>query len=106
MSDFAYGVRVLRAKPGHTLLTILTIAIGVGAVTTLLSVAYGVLLRPLPWGDTERLVRLSETRGGKEGRVPGTMMNGTYLAWADAPQTLDAIGYYGGGKIGRASCRE
>ena len=63
-------------------------------MTTLFSVAYGVLLRPLPWGDTERLVRLSETRGGREGRVPGTMMNGSYLAWADAPQTLDAIGYY------------
>ena len=65
-------------------------------MTTLFSVAYGVLLRPLPWGNTERLVRLSETRGGREGRVPGTMMNGSYLAWADAPQTLEAIGYYSG----------
>ena len=77
-------------------ITILTIALGVGAVTTLFSVAYGVLLRPLPWGDTERLVRLSETRGGRQGRVPGTMMNGSYIAWADAPQTLEAIGYYSG----------
>ena len=84
------------STPGYAAVTILTIALGVGAVTTLFSVAYGVLLRPLPWGNTERLVRLSETRGGREGRVPGTMMNGSYLAWADAPQTLDAIGYYSG----------
>ena len=94
MADVVYGLRLLRTSPGYAAVTILTIALGVGAVTTLFSVAYGVLLRPLPWGNTERLVRLSETRGGREGRVPGTMMNGSYLAWADAPQTLDAIGYY------------
>lgn len=92
--DALYGMRLLRSKPGYAAVTILTIALGVGAVTTLFSVAYGVLLRPLPWGQTERLVRLSETRGGREGRIPGTMMNGSYLAWADAPQTLEAIGYY------------
>lgn len=95
-ADAIYGLRLLRAKPGYAAVTILTIALGVGAVTTLFSVAYGVLLRPLPWGDTERLVRLSELRGGREGRVPGTMMNGSYLAWAEAPQTLEAIGYYSG----------
>src|SRR5688572_27845818 len=96
MSDLQYGLRLLRAQPGASLVTVLTIALGVGAVTMLFSVAYGVLVRPLPWGDTERLVRLSETRGGREGRVPGTMMNGSYRAWADAPQTLEAIGYYSG----------
>ena len=95
-ADAIYGLRLLRSKPGYAAITILTIALGVGAATTLFSVAYGVLLRPLPWGDTDRLVRLSETRGGKEGRVPGTMMNGSYLAWAEAPQTLEAIGYYSG----------
>jgi putative ABC transport system permease protein len=95
-ADLRYGVRLLKAQPGAAAVTILTIALGVGAVTTLFSVAYGVLLRPLPWGDTERLVRLTETRGGRQGRVPGTMMNGSYRAWAEAPQTLDAIGYYSG----------
>jgi len=94
IADATYGFRLLRAKPGYAAVTILTIALGVGAVTTLFSVAYGVLLRPLPWGNTERLVRLTETRAGRQGRVPGTMMNGSYLAWADAPQTLEAIGYY------------
>ena len=95
-ADAIYGLRLMRARPGYAAITVLTIALGVGAVTTLFSVAYGVLLRPLPWGSTERLVRLTETRGGREGRIPGTMMNGSYIAWADAPQTLDAIGYYSG----------
>ena len=54
IADAIYGLRLLRAKPGYAAITILTIALGVGAVTTLFSVAYGVLLRPLPWGNTER----------------------------------------------------
>ena len=53
MTDATYGLRLLRAKPGYAAITILTIALGVGAVTTLFSVAYGVLLRPLPWGDAD-----------------------------------------------------
>ena len=93
-SDAVYGLRLLRAQPGSAAVTILTIALGVGAVTTLFSVANGVLLRPLPWSDTERLVRLTETRGGREGRVPGTILNGTYLSWAESPQTIEAIGAY------------
>ena len=100
IADALYAFRLLKAQPGAAAVTILTIALGVGAVTMLFSVAYGVLLRPLPWGDTERLVRLSETRGGRPGRIAGTMMNGSYLAWAEAPQTLDALGYYSGDNQG------
>ena len=94
VADAIYGLRLLRAKPGYAAITILTIALGVGAVTTLFSVAYGVLLRPLPWGNIKGLVRVSETRGGKEGRVPGTILNSTYLAWADSPQTIQSIGAF------------
>ena len=93
-ADAVYGLRLLRAKPGYAAVTILTIALGVGAVTTLFSVVYGVLLRPLPWGDTERLVRVTETRGGRQGRIPGTMMNGSFNAWADSPQTIEGIGIF------------
>ena len=92
VADAIYGLRLLRAKPGYAALTILIIALGVGAVTTLFSVAYGVLLRPLSWATGEGLVRVIESRGGRQGRVPGTMMNGPFLAWADAPQTIEGIG--------------
>ena len=98
-SDALYGLRVLRAQPGAAAVTILTIALGVGAVTTLFSVAHGVLLRPLSWATGDGLVRVIESRGGREGRIPGTLMNGSYLAWAEAPQTIEGIGSWTDGAV-------
>jgi hypothetical protein len=46
-----------------------------------------VLLKPLPWPDADRLVRVSESRQGHEPRVRG-MINGTYIAWHDQPATI------------------
>lgn len=98
-ADALYGMRLLRLRPGYAAVTILTIALGVGAVTMLFSVVNGVLLRPLPWATGAGLVRVSEMRGGREGRVPGTIMNGTYLAWSDAPQTIEGLGGWTDGAL-------
>lgn len=99
LADAAYAWRLLRARPGHGVVTILTIALGVGAVTTLFSVANGVLLRPLPWASGDGLVQIVESRGGREGRVPGTVMNGSFLAWAEAPQTIAAMAAWTDGTL-------
>ena len=99
LADLRYGVRLLRAQRGSAAITIVTIALGVGAVTTLFSVAHGVLLRPLSWATGDGLVRIVESRGGRQGRVPGTMMNGSYLAWEDAPQTIEGIGSWTDGAV-------
>lgn len=99
LADAVYAWRLLKSRPGHAAVTILTIALGIGAVTTLFSVANGVLLRPLSWATGEGLVRVVESRGGREARVPGTMMNGSYLAWADAPQTISSIGAWTDGAL-------
>jgi putative ABC transport system permease protein len=89
--DIRYGTRVLRREPGFAALAILTIALGIGATTTLWSLVDGVLLKPLPWPDADRLMRVTETRDGRTGRVRGTVMNGTYVAWAEHPETVDAL---------------
>jgi putative ABC transport system permease protein len=99
MSDLRYGLRALWAQRGSAALTLLTIALGVGAVTTIFSVAQGVLLRPLSWATGDGLVRVIESRGGRQGRVPGTVMNGPFLAWADAPQTIEGIGSWTTGAV-------
>ena len=92
LHDLRYAVRLIRREPGHAATAVIAIALGIGATTTLFSVTYGVLLKPLPWSEPERLVRLEERRGGRTGRIPWTITNGTYLAWQDSPATLEAIG--------------
>ena len=92
MNDIRYALRTLVKSPGFTGVTVLMIALGVGATTALFSLTYGVLLRPLPWPEPERLVRLQETRGGNPGRVPWTITNTTYHAWRERPATIEEIG--------------
>jgi predicted permease len=56
--DLRYGARVLRRAPGFAVVSILTLALGIGAATTVFTLVEGVLLRPLPYADPDRIVRL------------------------------------------------
>jgi predicted permease len=91
--DARYAWRLLRRQPAYAALVIATMALGIAATTVLGSVAYGVLLKPLPWADAPRLVRLYENRQGSTRRFGPMMTNGSYLAWRDSPSTtLESLG--------------
>jgi predicted permease len=64
--DLRYAVRTLRRSPGFTILSLLTLAIAVGANTAIFSVVQAVLLEPLPYGNPGALVRVYETEVGHE----------------------------------------
>jgi putative ABC transport system permease protein len=89
--DARYGIRLLRRQPGFALVVILTMALGIGATTTLFSITYGVLLKPLPWPGADRLVRVSESRQGHEPRIRGTITNATYIAWHAQPSIVEDV---------------
>src|SRR5258707_12169462 len=56
--DLGYGARGLRNQPGFAAIAILTLALGIGASTTIFSVIYNVLLDPFPYTDAKRVVAI------------------------------------------------
>ncbi len=84
--------RALQRRPWTAAAVVGLVALAVGGVTTLSSVVYGVLFRPLPWPNADALVRLEESRGGRQGRIPWTISNASYLAWREQHETIAEIG--------------
>ena len=64
--DLSYALRTLWRAPAFTLVIVLTLALGIGANTAIFTVVHAVLLRPLPYWDSDRLVRIYENVPGRE----------------------------------------
>src|SRR6266487_4255099 len=80
MNDFRFAFRQLLKQPGFTAVAVLTLALGIGANTAIFSIINGVLLKPLPYPEPNRLVTLwerSPQRGIEQERVSGP----NYIDW-------------------------
>src|SRR6267154_1608171 len=89
--DFRYGLRVLRKSPGFTLIALLTLTFGLGINCAIFTVVNAVLLRPLPYPDSERLVLVQ--RHFPEITFPATSAT-KFLYWREHVRGFETIAGY------------
>ena len=82
--DIRFALRTFTRNPSFTVVVVTTMALGIGASTTIFSVVNGVLLRPLPYPDSDRLVVLGGTLEGGQGRFPdGPAFPAVFAEWQE-----------------------
>jgi putative ABC transport system permease protein len=93
--DLTFGVRMLRKQPGFTLLAISTLALGIGANTAIFSVVNGVLLKPLPYPEPERLVMLWE-RNPQKGMEQESVTPPDFDDWQAQQRVFEHMAFWTG----------
>ena len=89
--DIRYGARQLRKNPGFTAVAVGTLALGIGANTALFSIINSVVLRPLPYPDSQRLVWLAERWMGVD---KTSISYPNFVDWREQQTVFDRLGVY------------
>ena len=98
LQDLRHAARGLLRSPGFTTVAVLTLALGIGANTAVISLARAVFSSPLPFPDAERLVTLSERRGGsRNANIP--ISGHEYAAWKEENQVFEQLALFRRGRL-------
>jgi predicted permease len=93
MSDLRFAFRRSLKNPGFTTTAVLTLALGIGATTALFTVVNGVLIRPLPYPEPDRLVQLYSARP-ERGANRGSLSVPDFRDWSERSGTIERMGLY------------
>jgi putative ABC transport system permease protein len=93
IQDLRYGVRILLKQPAVTLVAVVTLALGIGANTAIFSLVNSILLRPLPFREPDRVVRLIQA-SPKIGLATWGVSQADFGAYRDQNRSLESIALY------------
>jgi predicted permease len=97
LNDVKHALRLAGRNKAWSGAVVATLALGLGANTAAFSFVHGVLLRPLPYANAERLVRVSEEHpGAVQAMRASWLSNVTYHAWSRAPRSVEGLAAYAG----------
>lgn len=92
--EIGHAARVLRRSRSFTAIAVLTLALGIGANTAIFSVVYGVLLKPLPFDEADRLVAVYHLAPGFGASRRGPQSPATYFTYRDRGRVFEDIGLW------------
>src|ERR671930_2721581 len=93
--DLRYAIRLLLKQPGFAFIAILTVALGIGAATSIFTVVEAVLLRPLPFADPDGLLHL-HIRGSDGDLYP--LPDADFVAWREHSEVFSSVAVYDTGQ--------
>lgn len=96
--DVRFALRMLRKSPGFTIVAVLTLALGIGATTAIFSLVSGILLRPLPYAEPDRLVRLLQAYPEK-GLDPWRLSQASFALFRDQNHVFSSLAAYSTGGV-------
>src|SRR5438477_1700811 len=99
IKDIHYGIRSLLGRPAFTLISVITLALGIGASTSIFSVVHAVLMRSLPYRNADRLVMVWENNLRRDPNQQNVINLGNFFDWKeqshvfeDMPTLIDGKG--------------
>jgi putative ABC transport system permease protein len=99
LSDLRYALRSFGKSPGFTAAALLTLALGIGANTAIFSVVYGVMLRPLPYPEPERLLTLWQNLEARGGPPDEWLGRSIFCDWRERNRSFSALTVFSGSAV-------